>query len=400
MKILQICPYYAPAWAYGGPPRVMFSFAKGLVSKGHEVTVYTTDAYDENSRIGKSYDILEGVKIHYFRNVSNHLAYKKRVIPAGFRNFLKKHINGFDIVHISDTRAYLSLFAYLYSKKMKIPLVLSAHGTLPRRKGGLKRIYDYFFVNPMIRDSSLLVAQTEHEAQVYREFAGIRKSIRLIPLPIDMTEFASLPEKGLFRRKYGITKKDKVLLFLGRIHRFKGVHLLIDLMKIVRNHDSNAKLVIVGREDGCLREVKDKVSEYNLGSKVVFAGPLYGKDRLTAYTDADVFVHTPIQYEETATASLEACACYTPVVVTKQASVPWLENYKAGFCVDCEVEKIARRIIYLLNNNDRLKTYSLNARKLIEDRFDSDEVVARIEEGFLDIIAAKRSNCYTRIYST
>ncbi len=122
MKILQICPYYAPAWAYGGPPRVMFSFAKGLVSRGHEVTVYTTDAYDENSRIGKSYDILEGVKIHYFRNVSNHLAYKKRFIPAGFRNFLKKHINDFDIVHISDTRAYLSLFAYLYSKKMEIPL--------------------------------------------------------------------------------------------------------------------------------------------------------------------------------------------------------------------------------------------------------------------------------------
>jgi glycosyltransferase involved in cell wall biosynthesis len=163
-------------------------------------------------------------------------------------------------------------------------------------------------------------------------------------------------------------------------------------MRLVSSQNKNAKLVIVGRDDGCLEEVQDKVKEYNLEEKIIFAGPLYEKNRFPAYADADLFIHVPIHYEETATASLEACACSTPVIVTKQASIPWLDDYHAGFCVDCDVEKIVEKVMYLLEDSDRLKTYSLNARRLIEDKFSMDKVVTQMEQEFLNVIVEKQEN--------
>ena len=73
MRILQIIPYYAPAWGYGGPPRIMFDYARMLVSRGHKVTVYTTDAYRRDKRIEKAKDIIDGVEVRYFKNLSNYL---------------------------------------------------------------------------------------------------------------------------------------------------------------------------------------------------------------------------------------------------------------------------------------------------------------------------------------
>ena len=51
MKILQVYPYFAPAWSYGGVTRVVYEISSHLVKRGHDVTVYTTDALDSKSRV-------------------------------------------------------------------------------------------------------------------------------------------------------------------------------------------------------------------------------------------------------------------------------------------------------------------------------------------------------------
>jgi glycogen synthase len=51
MKILQIVCYFYPAWTYGGPPRNVYELSKALVKRGHQVSVYTTDAFDKENRV-------------------------------------------------------------------------------------------------------------------------------------------------------------------------------------------------------------------------------------------------------------------------------------------------------------------------------------------------------------
>ena len=79
MKILQVIPCFAPAWDYGGPLRVCYELSKELVQRGHEVTVYTTDAFNSKNRITKSEEVIDGIRVRRFKNLSNSLANKHNI---------------------------------------------------------------------------------------------------------------------------------------------------------------------------------------------------------------------------------------------------------------------------------------------------------------------------------
>ena len=74
MRILQIVPRYAPAWAFGGGVRMTFELARQWVKSGHQVTVYTSDQLDSRQRCAKSDDVIDGIHIRRFRNPHNFLA--------------------------------------------------------------------------------------------------------------------------------------------------------------------------------------------------------------------------------------------------------------------------------------------------------------------------------------
>lgn len=393
MKILQIVPYYSPAWAYGGPPRVMFDLARSLVHRGHEVTVFTTDAFEKDKRVSISRNSQDGVKVFYFKNVSNYLAWhKKKFFPIGFRSFLEENICNFELVHISGIRNYLNMVAYPLIKRSGVPYVIDAHGALPVASTGLKtiaRVYDSRFVRPMLREASSLFAQTEHEAESFRLLGGSEEKIRLMPLAIDMHSYLDLPGKGDFRRKFGIGDEEKVITFLGRISRDKGVSLLINIFSQVSKGKEGLKLLIIGRDDGYLKEAKKLTSRLSLGQKVIFVGPLYGKEKNSAYLDSDLFLYTPIYWEETSVATLEAMACYTPVVVTKQADIPWLEEYRAGYPVLSNINEIVAKVTELIESEEQLKVKSINAFKLIEEKYDLAKRVDEIETVFRQIVYGK-----------
>jgi len=387
MRVLQIVPYYPPAWGYGGPPRIMYSIAKTLVDHGHQVSVYTTDAYQKNIRVGVRKDDLDGIKVFYFKNISNYLAWnKKKFFPLGFRSFLKKTVGDFDIIHISGIRNYLNLVVYPVIKKNKIPYVIDAHGSLPVATQWLKgfaKIYDRFFVKPLLRDADLLLAQTQHEVEMYKSLGGREKNIKIVPLSIDLKEFSDLPVKGTFRQRYRIRDEDKIITFLGRINQGKGVNLVLSIFRELAARENKLKLVIIGRDDGYLDEIQKMVRDYQIEKNVIFTGPLYGREKLSAYVDTDLFLFTPTYWEETSTASLEAMACYTPVIVSKQAEIPYLTEYQAGFCLEYDQNKIVGKAREILGDNKKQQQYGLNARRLVQDRFNIEKTIPRLEKLFV-----------------
>ena len=51
MRILHVIPYFYPTLSYGGPPIGVYELSRQLVRLGHEVWVFTTDAFDQKRRI-------------------------------------------------------------------------------------------------------------------------------------------------------------------------------------------------------------------------------------------------------------------------------------------------------------------------------------------------------------
>ena len=107
LRILHVTPYYTDAWAYGGIPRLATSLVNGLARRGHQVTVCTTDARDNSTRLPSAARSRtpEGVEVRIFRNVSNALAYRLQFfVPLGLDRYLRRHAKSFDVAHLHACR--------------------------------------------------------------------------------------------------------------------------------------------------------------------------------------------------------------------------------------------------------------------------------------------------------
>jgi glycosyltransferase involved in cell wall biosynthesis len=363
LDILAVVPYWAPAWAYGGPPKVMSEEARELASRGHRVSAFTTDALDEHHRVeGPAIAHEDGVEVHRFRNISNWLAYHRyRFQPVGMRGALRD-VRA-DVIHLSELRHELAILSWRAAHKRDIPFVVSAHGTLPRQRGmkaRVKRGYDHLFVDSMLRNASAVFAQTSHEAQLYREYGVGDRAVHVVPLGTDEPPPPTSEPPDL-----GVPAGARVVLFLGRIHRLKGVARLIAAFGAIAKEHDDTWLVIAGRDDGGLAEAEALADRLGIGDRVTFPGSIYGAARFDAYRRASLFAITPIHFEETSLASLEAASAGTPLLLSAEAEAPHLVEYDAGALV-ADGADVAPTLNDLLHRD--LGDLGINAARMVRDR--------------------------------
>jgi glycosyltransferase involved in cell wall biosynthesis len=380
MRILQVIPRYAPAWVFGGGVRMSFELAREWVRLGHEVTAYTSDQQDERSRCPAAEETIQGIHVRRFRNVSNYLAARHAFLffyPVGLAGALRSIAGRFDVMHVSESRGPHNRMAALCAAPQGIPLAWSAYGGLAAGEGLRKtyrRLYDRVFrTREIVGKASGLIAQTSHEVQIYRQFGADGARIRTIPLCVNWSDVASLPAPGRFRSTIGLSDREKMILFLGRIHWTKGLQLLIPAFARAASRFREARLVIAGWDHGFLSEARRMAVRHSLQDRILFVGPVTREDRFSAYLDADIFALTPPVYEETSLAALEACACGTACVITKQCEIPGLEEAGAGRMVDDDIDRIADALIDSLEG-DRARMRGRNARRMVQERFTVGQV--------------------------
>ena len=382
MKILQVTNFFKPSWESGGPARVAYEISKKLIERGHDVTVYTTDGFKSRLNVEKNKPVnVDGIKTYYFKNLSSYLS-SKMVLPTPYYLPLvaRKRIKEFDIIHIHEHRTILAAIIHHYAKKYNIPYVLQAHGSvLPNlRRQKLKKIFDLLFGYSLLRDASKVIALTKTELEQYKKMGVEKDKIEIIPNGIDLSEYANLPEKGKFRKKYSIRKDEKIILYLGRLHKVKGISLLTKAFSDLTKEMGNVRLVIVGPDDGFLSTLKKQVEILKVNDKILFTGPLYGRDKLEAYVNADVYV-LPSAYETFPITLLEACACSVPVIVTNRCGVADFV-VKVGYVVEYNKEQLKDAIFRVLSDDKLKRRFGEEGRKLVKKEFSWDKVIKRIED--------------------
>lgn len=382
-NILILTENFAPAWGFGGPPKALFDVARELVRKNYSVTVITSNVLDAKNEMQKTYVSLEGIHVYYLKTLSKWLAWNKRIfLPIGLRALLNKNAKDFEVI-ILPYRSVYSLIGYRFARAFNKRYVTIPYGSMHMGTGlgrVLKLFVDSTFSHRMLRNSSMVFAQTNHEVEEAKKFGVSETCVKLMPLNIDLSEFETLPSRGSLRKRLGIENDEKVILFLGRLHKYKGLELLLQAFFNLTRQKNNYRLVIVGRDDGYLSSLLKFIKTMGLEGKVIFVGPIYGKDRINAYVDADVFVMPSSHFEETSTAALEACAASTPVIVTKQASIPGLGSHKAGLTINYNQTELEAALKSILDNSELRDEMGENARKLVREVYSSAAWVSRFEE--------------------
>lgn len=382
MKILLAVLYYEPAWAYGGPPKMVSDLARHYARRGHEVTVCTTDAWDAERRLPAGDDVIDGVRVVRFRNASNRLAWRLKILlPLGMRRWLEDNVRKYDIVHLFEARTMQNAWAAQAAVRAGVPFVMSVWGSLPIGSGwraAIKSRYDRRHFGTLFGRAAALLAQNDHEARLYREYGAPSDRVTVWPLGIDPAEFATLPPRGRLRSRFGISDEAPLVLFVGRINELKGIGALI--RSFARCDVADAHLVIVGRDDGFLASAQRLAATERVADRVHFAGPMYGADAVAAYVDCDLFCITPTHFEETSLASLSACACGRAILINDRCGVPWLDDYEAGVCVPHSEAAIAQELNALLSDRERLARLGRNARRMVEERFFLPKIADQAEE--------------------
>jgi len=378
MRILQVIPVFSAP--FGGPVTVVRSISKELAKK-HEVTVYTTSALDHRRDFKDSpLEVKsDGYRVVYFPRIFRFSGFN--VSPVMART-LKETLSEFDIVHLHSWRHFQDIIVHHYAKKYGVPYVLQTHGSLPRimAKRRLKWIYDVFFGYRLLRDASRVIALSQMEAKQCRGMGVPEEKIEVIPNGIDLSEYDNLPPKGSFRKKFNIPEDKRTILFLGRIHKTKGIDFLVKAYAyLVKNMRCNeAVLVIAGPDDGYLAEAKSLTGSLSISDHVLFTGFVSNEDKLKALVDADVFA-TPSFYGFPIT-FLEACATGTPIVTTTLGdTLEWIDG-NAGYVTPPTHHDLAKTTYAIISDDGLHRKFSRNCRKTVRSKFSLRKVVNRLEQ--------------------
>jgi glycosyltransferase involved in cell wall biosynthesis len=294
--------------------------------------------------------------------------------------WLDENVSQFDMVHLHDMRTYQNIVARRATLARWIPYVLSAHGALSlvSRLQTVKRVYDILFGDAILRSAARLLAVSPLEARQYAAH-GQADKVELIYNGLNVAEFESVSPAGQIRERMGVSDPEaKIILFLGRLHKTKGVACL--LRAFAQIPDPSLVLVLAGPDGGELASLRAEAERPELKGRVFFPGGLYEAKKMAALAAADVLVY-PSVYEIFGLVPWEALLCNTPVIVAEGSGMSELiAQAGAGRLVPTfNLAALAVAIRETLAQPDKSREMVRRGQEFIRRHFDWERVVTAVE---------------------
>lgn len=218
-----------------------------------------------------------------------------------------------------------------------------------------------------VKTAKETIVPTDKIYKLFKEKYMITKNISVIPSGIDIERFfeenVEKDKVDKIKRKYGITKEDFTIIFVGRLAPEKNIEFLLKAQqKLVEEKINNIKLLIVG--DGPDKENYINISrKLNIFDKVIFTGKIEQKEIQYYYQCADAFV-TASNSETQGLTVIEAMAAgVVPICINDMAFIDMLPK-KSLF--SNQNEYINRLITFSKDEKIR-KEYKVEIRKKAEE---------------------------------
>jgi glycosyltransferase involved in cell wall biosynthesis len=273
-----------------------------------------------------------------------------------------------------------SLYASLANKLSESIYVSSPRGAFSEwaMKNGsrLKKIYWPLMQKPSLKNVTCFHATAYSEYLDIRRL-GFKQPVTIIPNGV------GIPIKKIDNQVDSKKSKNMKLLFLGRIHKKKGLEMLLNSWKTVQNEFTNWELYIVGNDmeydktTGYLKYLKS-LSKKLKTERVFFLGEKTSDEKFEIYQNCDLFV-LPTYSENFGMTVAESLAASTPVIVSKGA--PWneIEIKKAGWWIDINENALTecfRRAFKV--KPEKLKEMGVNGNKWMNNYFSWNSVAKKM----------------------
>jgi glycosyltransferase involved in cell wall biosynthesis len=338
IAVLSPVAWRTPPRQYGAWETVAGNITEGLVARGWDVTLFATRDSITRARLHAVVD----------RGYEEDHEIDPKVAETLHISETFEHAAEFDLIH-----SHYDFMALAYSRLVKTPVLTTIHGfSSPRIMPVYEKYRDGYFVS--ISDSDRAPG-LNYLATVYNG--------------IDLSLYPLQPSQG------------GSLIFLGRIHPDKGVHLAIEVAQL-----SGLPLIIAGIVQD--RNYFQQQVQPHLNQSIQYIGPVDVPGKNALFSQARALLHLNTIPERFGLVLAEANAAGVPVVAMDLGSCrEVIQDGQTGFLVN-SVHDAVRSL-------QRLAEIDRNAcRQRVQQLFSIETMVAayeRVYQTIFDLEAAKRS---------
>jgi glycosyltransferase involved in cell wall biosynthesis len=373
MKINIVVPFFYPI--VGGAEVYAFELATRLSKRGYQVRVHTSIFSLSNKRFSE-YEEIDGVKIFrykpYFRKYYYYWFWLPKIVDT-------------DLIHVMGYgHMCFSLTIHKYHKKFPIvttPIGVSALIEGPKSRW-LRKQYDNFVGIRQLKLCQKIIVWANEEKEWCIKKGILEKTIEKIPIGIPEESFSNYNSEDV-KIKYNL--KDYVL-YLGRIHVQKGILELLNAFYLVLQKFNSVDLVLVGPDNGYLKEVKNFAKSFKLEQRIKWIPTLLGKEKYKIINGSKYLI-LPSKYELQGIVLVEAMAQGKPVIATNVGGIPdFVKDGVNGFLVNYgDVETLANRMLILLTDDNLREKMGENARITAEE-YQWDKIIDKYEKVYKEVL--------------
>jgi len=363
----------------------------------------------------------------------------KGALEALSLNLLQNlHLDKLDIVHTHTW--YVSMAGFLAKKLYGIPFVLTTHSLEPLRAWKAEQLGSGYQLSSWmertaILDADAIVAVSNGtKADILKAYPDVdEKKIHVIYNGIDLQQYQYTPNQEALK-KYGVDPAKPYVLFVGRITRQKGVTHLVDaiphlppgtqvvlcagapdtpeIAKEMRDKVEAVRKQTPGSQHAAVSVESDGVNNppghaeatgdpTGQGHNIVWIEQMVTKEEaIQLYSHCAVFC-CPSVYEPFGIINLEAMACKAPVVASATGGIlEVVVEGETGTLVEFEADpattfptkpeqfsrELAARIVDLLQDPEKAKTWGEAGRKRVEQHFSWESIAKQTVDLYESLI--------------
>lgn len=341
MRVIIIGPAHP---LRGGLASYNERLAKQFIDEGNEVTIYTFSLqYPSFIFPGTTQYSTESKPSNLTINVCINSINPFNWIKVG--NNLKNEKPDLVIVRywLPFMGPCLGFILRQIKKNKQTKIVCIADNIIPHEKRFGDKAFTKYFVQPV----DAFITMSDKVMTDLKLFAPT-KPTQLVAHPL-YDNFGEKVSKEEARLKLGINNEELILLFFGFIRKYKGLDLLLNAMKIIKNSKfniQNSKLLIAGEFYEDRKAYDEQIEKLDLQESLILHTDFIPDSEVKYYLCAADVVVQPYKNATQSGVTPLAYHFEKPMIVTNVGGLPSLvPNNKVGLIAEPNAESIAEKII-------------------------------------------------------
>lgn len=193
---------------------------------------------------------------------------------------------------------------------------------------------------------------------------------------------------------YDLPDGVPLFLFVGRLMWYKGLHIILDALRALREQGQAFRMVFIGA-GGDEKEVRAEVETLRLSDRCFFTGSIADRETLRAwYSRADLFLF-PSTFDTNGLVVREAAASGCPsVLIAGSCAAEGVTDGRNGFLIEENAVSLCAKLTALCVDREAMRRVGENAMR--ELYLSWEDAVARANERYAVVLDRYRSGKYPK----